>query len=546
MSALDLTSPRSTAKPLLAALMIIGLLMAVCFSAAKVRTGGAFVYALDDAYIHLTLARSLAESGTWGLSAGEFAAASSSPLWTVTLAGFNRLGGPQALLPLFLNFVLSGVAVVLAAGLLRDFGAHGWGLCLCLVGFALATPLPALVAGGMEHVLQVCLCVAYLRLLLRALDEPAPKCTGSLLLWAGLSLLMPVTRYEDLFLIAAAAGVLAWRRRWLWAVMTVVPAVCSVSAFGLYFLAHGGSFLPNPLLIKGQTDILDALVHPDRLPTVLMRSAFAVTTEIHVFVLIGALLGMTLLRSAPARTRLCCLIVALAFLAHIVLAQTGWFYRYEAYLVGLSLLCLATALPWTVSGTTKAWRPAPAVIALVVYLGLPVAGRALNAFGAIPLACGNIHDQQVQMAGFVRSHYDRESVALHDIGAVSYETDARVLDLFGLACNEIARLKQQRRFGTADIDRLARERGVKMVIVYDSKFRNEMALPEHWVRVGTWTIADNLICAADTVSFYALDSPGTVRLRRSLEDYAKRLPPSVRVAYEPAPRPAADVALGRD
>jgi hypothetical protein len=145
-------------------------------------------------------------------------------LWTVTLAGLIRLFGPQPLLPLCLNLLLVPAALVLAAGLLRDFGVRGPLLFLCLVGFALATPLPALVAGGMEHLLQICLCVAYLRLLLRALDEPAPRGAGPLTAWAVVSLLLPVTRYEDLFLIAAAAAVLAWRRRWAWVLLTLAAS----------------------------------------------------------------------------------------------------------------------------------------------------------------------------------------------------------------------------------------------------------------------------------------------------------------------------------
>src|SRR5205807_1331441 len=146
---------RSTARPLIAALIVVALLTAAVLAQAAARGGGVFVYALDDAYIHLAVARSVAESGTWGLRAGEFASASSSPLWTVTLAGLIRLFGAQPLLPLILNLCLSVVAVVLAAGLLRDFGAGGRRLFVCLLVFALATPLPALVAGGMEHVLQL-------------------------------------------------------------------------------------------------------------------------------------------------------------------------------------------------------------------------------------------------------------------------------------------------------------------------------------------------------------------------------------------------------
>src|SRR4029453_12096 len=56
------------------------------------QTGHAFVYAQDDPYIHLSLARTLADHGVWGLRADQFASASSSPLWTLLLAAMWTAG----------------------------------------------------------------------------------------------------------------------------------------------------------------------------------------------------------------------------------------------------------------------------------------------------------------------------------------------------------------------------------------------------------------------------------------------------------------------
>lgn len=77
------------------------------------RTGGTFVYVIDDPAIHLTMARRLAFDGTWGVVPGEFQSASSSPLWVVLLAPGQRLLGGRIgeVAPLVLALVAALAAV---------------------------------------------------------------------------------------------------------------------------------------------------------------------------------------------------------------------------------------------------------------------------------------------------------------------------------------------------------------------------------------------------------------------------------------------------
>ena len=81
-------------------------------------THGAFVYSLDDPYIHLALSRMIAQGG-YGINTGMPASPSSSILWPVMLAPFadTALG---EIVPLLINVACAmGTALVLAAGLRR-------------------------------------------------------------------------------------------------------------------------------------------------------------------------------------------------------------------------------------------------------------------------------------------------------------------------------------------------------------------------------------------------------------------------------------------
>jgi hypothetical protein len=75
----------------------VAVFVALCageLAAIVLLNGGHFTYALDDAYIHLALARNIAH-GHYGVNAGEFAAPASSALWPFLLAPFAALAATR-------------------------------------------------------------------------------------------------------------------------------------------------------------------------------------------------------------------------------------------------------------------------------------------------------------------------------------------------------------------------------------------------------------------------------------------------------------------
>jgi len=93
--------PVATALALLVAIYV-GLL-----AVSVVRNDGHLVYALDDAYIHMAMAKNLATHGVWGVTPNGFTSSSSSPLWVLLLAVSYRLLGVTHLVPLLLNAIFA-------------------------------------------------------------------------------------------------------------------------------------------------------------------------------------------------------------------------------------------------------------------------------------------------------------------------------------------------------------------------------------------------------------------------------------------------------
>jgi hypothetical protein len=115
---------------------------------ASTRSGLPFLYALDDAYIHMALARTLDELGLYGLTRHEWSAPSSSFLWPFMLVGLRSMGITEYG-PLALNLVASlGLSIALCYGLrylMPDLSAIKQISTVTLI--LLIAPMPALVLG---------------------------------------------------------------------------------------------------------------------------------------------------------------------------------------------------------------------------------------------------------------------------------------------------------------------------------------------------------------------------------------------------------------
>ena len=487
---------------------------AALVAAGVQRTGGPLIYPLDDAYVHMAIAKHTALDGVWGVTSERFTSASSSPLWTGLLAAIYALTGVSDAVPLVLNVVFGTVLLMSVCRLLIDArmpaaAAVPWSLIVLFAG-----TVPTITLIGMEHTLHALATVWFLWLAARH----AARGTVSMAALTIAAMLVTAVRYEGLFAIAAVMAALAVMRRWRDAMLIGAAGVAPVLGFGLWSIEQGGMLLPTTVLLDGVWTLA---------PPVL----FSVP---HLAAVTAAVVGLSLL-PAPHRRRderwLLALMFTTCVLLHLEFARTGWFFRYEAYLmvcglVAAALLSIGVEWPGIVR---QEWRApaAPIALAVLALIAVPIARGGVSALRQVPGAMSNIHEQQYQAARFLDEYYSGRRVAVNDAGAIGYYANVKLFDVSGLASGEIAALKRRGEYTSASLGELASRDGVDIAVIDPTSLDEYGGVPGAWQKVGEWRVADNLGLGQNGMSFFDVRPDGREALARRLVQYADRLPSTV-------------------
>lgn len=514
-------------SPLLVALVLYWMTVAVLVGQSLQLNQGHLAYPLDDPYIHMAMAKNLALHGVWGVTRHEFTSTSSSPLWTGLLALMYRLFGVADAPPLWLNLIAGSLSIWIAHGVVRrsDAGPR-WTLAV-LVVLVFGSALPTLTITGMEHTLHGLLTLAFAAVAVRVISGDNGGRRGLVL--ALLAAALASTRYEGAFAIAVVVLLLAVTGKRALASLIAAAGLAPILAYGAWSMAHGWFFLPNSVLLKG--NVPDAGIVGIAKVLVGWQAANGLQLNPHLLVLLATAIVLALgLRS----TRLTTPSVALTgifvgtTLLHLQFAKTGWFFRYEAYLLMLGIVVVGSTLhPWIQerraqrgAGRELTWFAAAALLLAIV--ASPIAVRAIRAIQSTPGYTKITYDQQVQMGRFLHRYYTGRPIAVNDIGAMNYFADIRVVDLVGLASMDVARLRRAGQRGPW-IESMVAEKRVDVAIVYDSWLIENGGVPASWHKAGEWSGA----VPNSTVAFYAVRPDQVTELKANLRAFMPDLPPDV-------------------
>ena len=505
----------------------------------RANEGGRFVYTLDDSYFHMAVAKNLLRHGVWGTSAqAGFSAGTSSLLWPLLLVVCFALFGMHEYWPLVLN-LLAAAGLLLYAGRLirRTTGLPVLSLLTLVVLIAL-TPLFVVASTGMEHCLQMLLTLVFVDLAARLLTTDGQRLSSrrAEMALCALGVLMVMTRYEGLFAVAPVGLLLLCQRRWRLAILLGVATAAPISLFGIFALSRGWYFLPNSLLLKGNVQSVHTL--PELIQYV-SKWYTVLTTTPYVFSMVTAV-TVTLVASLQRRwslwtyPSLFLFITLLTTIQHLQFAALGWFYRYEAYLIVLSIVGVSVAVGYELPPLGwRYWLSARPLVyyaglaLLAVLLGAPLWARTLVASENTVGSSYNIYEQQYQMAHFIRRFYNHKGVAANDVGAISFFCDIDLLDVVGLCDIDVLRGRRTGTINNEMMRALSKKHHVEIMVGYPEWRGAYGGLLPEWVPVGQWTIPHNVVVALPSVTFYAPKLALAPRLMRQLQDFSSSLPKDV-------------------
>ena len=404
--------------------------------ASRMQTIG---FPLDDAWIHQTYARNLAELGEWSFIPGITSAGSTSPLWTVILALFHLITKDT---PFALTYLMGVIWLWLTACFAelifrRSFPAYKSSFPPAGVLMALEWHLVWAGASGMETLLFAALILAVFYLI---------QNTNSWYKYglAGLIIGMGVWVRPDALTLLGPLVFIIFLQKSKWNVRlkeiggSLAAAALPLAVYLIFNYLLSGQIWPNTFYAK-QTEYASIREIP-----LLIRYGKIISLPL---VGTGALLLPGFLYKSYRSVRTCDVYWLSAILwwvgySLVYALRLPVTYQHGRYLIPAMPVFLLIGLVGSVEGlwfgkaadyvlrvVKKVWAGAAAIV-LVAFLVMGGSSYARDV--AI------INTEMVAAARWLNDHTEPDDlIAVHDIGAVGYFTQRRIIDLAGLVTPEV-------------------------------------------------------------------------------------------------------------
>lgn len=499
--------------------------LAICagyyFSSLK-NTDGHYVYVIDDAYIHLAMAKNFALHDVWGVTKYKFSSSSSSPLFTFLIGILIKISGNNALITLVFNLVFSGGAVFILNKFYSELFTSYLKVVAANIFTILFVTLHLQVLSGMEHVFQVFVFVFSIFCFYHLHHKSWAK-YGFYISIALLGLI----RFESMFYFVSLAFLFFLMKNWKKGLAILCFGFLPILAFCVYNHSQSGYWFPNSIVVKGTAihfneKFISDLIYIVKEKFLLSRSLY----KIGFFpILICAYFIWKDRRKSfneILKQNFLLIVLSISFTLHCMFAETRYLFRYEAYLTaGFAMVIFERISREFLLKDFFTIKNGLLSILLIANFIL-MAYKTFVSHQMLRFGSKNIYEQQIQSAKFLHTYYNDAKVVANDIGAVTYFTDIHLLDVVGLGSletmpyngNEVTFDERFKKF----MSDYTSDNKFELAVVYDHWFNGQ--IPDQWVKVAELTIQENLNTAGNTVSIYSINKHGVELLRKNVKEFS--------------------------
>ncbi len=389
---------------------------------------GTYTLPLDDAWIHQTYARNLAQGQWFTYTDGQPSSGSTSPMWTMLLAVGHVLGADPVNWSLLLGALFHILAAVMVYYLSLIYFGHRWLATWSAMLTALEWHLMWVALSGMETIMFVALTILYLYLIQTQWQRAwLMGLAGGLLF---------LTRPEGLLLVSIAGFKILWTHRRAWG-----QSLKSLALMGLMFLLVVGPFMVFNTAVSGRP--LPGTFYAKFVqwvaPWTISKGLNYFRLLIQYFWLEGSLFllfPLALIGGWLAwRRRLTELMPAGAWLLGLPIAYTiilPFTYNRGRYVMPLIPLIIILG-SWTAVEFVRCSQFKRLGGVLIALASLLVIAFWIDGVHAYTLEVRAIESQHMTVATWLRTQTPPDAaIATQDIGVLGYFADRRLIDMAGL------------------------------------------------------------------------------------------------------------------
>lgn len=498
---------------LITAAIFLGVCM-VYFFLMLSGTENYFTYILDDAYIHLAMAKNYAFHGVWGITEYSFSSSSSSPVFTFIISILISVFGNHELMPLIFNGICAVSVIFFLNRYYSYYFSQNRSVVIASLFTLIFTSVPLLIFSGMEHVLQIMVIAVNILYFEKWRKSGYKSRYDSVCVYLTLALL-GLIRFESMFYFMALSFVLLLLKRFKEMTGVLVFGFVPVLIFSYFTYQKTGYYFPNSVIIKGlrfdfSKDYIEQLANiflSKFVENPYFYNASLCPLLISVFFIIKDVKKKLGFQEVLTRNFFL-LVWSVALFIHGVFSQFTNFFRYEAYLLTGFAMAILPKLNIYFEKKHFTLKQNRTIAAMVIFsIGAFVLKIGMVSF-LIITGSKNIYEQQMQSARFLKKYYNQSKVMANDIGAISYFTDIHLFDFVGLGSKEIVPLRMKKRKVDAEVGafmaQYSAEHNYTLAIAYDEWM--DGYTPKNWRKAAVLTISGrNAVLGRDHVFIYSID-----------------------------------------